>query len=99
MLAFIRILQVRLPLWLASFFVFMTLLGGLSGGVWLGIWLSRPQTASACPETETICADFAVFWDVWRLARERYVDPAAADPARMLEGAVDGMMATLGDEG
>ncbi len=99
MLAFIRILQVRLPLWLASLFVFVTLLGGLSSGVWLGIWLSRPQIASACPETETICADFAVFWDVWRLARERYVDPVAADPARMLEGAVDGMLATLGDEG
>ncbi|MCS6887921.1 MAG: S41 family peptidase [Chloroflexus sp.] len=96
---FIRFLQFRIPLWLGGIVLFITLLGGLSGGVWLGIWLSRPQTASACPETADICTDFAVFWDVWRLARERYVDPAAADPARMLEGAVDGMLATLGDEG
>ncbi|RMD83154.1 MAG: S41 family peptidase [Chloroflexi bacterium] len=97
--ALIRFLQFRLPLWLIMPVLLITLIGGMSSGVWLGIWLNRPQTVSACPETTAVCTDFAVFWDVWQLARERYVDPAAAEPNRMLEGAIDGMLATLGDEG
>ncbi|WP_298817544.1 S41 family peptidase [Chloroflexus sp.] len=95
----LRIIQFRLPLWLVSALMLIMLLGGMSGGIWLGIWLNRPQADSSCPESADVCADFAVFWDVWQLARERYVDPTAADPNRMLEGAVDGMLATLGDEG
>ncbi|PMP85884.1 MAG: S41 family peptidase, partial [Chloroflexus aggregans] len=97
--ALIRFLQFRLPLWLITPVLLITLIGGMGSGVWLGIWLNRPHTISACPETAAVCTDFAVFWDVWQLARERYVDPAAAEPNRMLEGAIDGMLATLGDEG
>ena len=97
----IRLLQIRLPLWLTIPLLFITLIGGTSSGIWVGIWLSSSQSqqTATCPETDAICADFAVFWEVWQLARERYVDPTAADPERMLEGAIDGMVATLGDEG
>ncbi|MEF3273169.1 MAG: S41 family peptidase [Chloroflexus sp.] len=99
MSAFFRFIQIRLPLWIVGTLVLITFIGGLSSGIWLSIWIGRPQTVSACPETEEVCTNFAVFWDVWQLARKRYVDPAAADPNRMLEGAIDGMLATLGDEG
>ncbi len=95
----IRVLQIRIPIWLTVPLFLVTLIGGISSGVWLGVWLSNPKTTVACPETTEICDQFAVFWEVWRLARERYVDPTAADPNRMIEGAVDGMLATLGDEG
>ncbi len=95
---FSRLIQFRLPFWLVSLLLVFTLAAGMSSGVWLGVLLNRAP-AAPCPDTAEVCADFAVFWDVWQLARERYVDPNAADPARMLEGAVDGMLATLGDEG
>ncbi len=95
---FSRLIQFRLPFWLVSLLLVFTLAAGMSSGVWLGVLLNRAP-AAPCPDTVEVCADFAVFWDVWQLARERYVDPNAADPARMLEGAVDGMLATLGDEG
>ncbi len=95
---FSRLIQFRLPFWLVSLLLVFTLAAGMSSGVWLGVLLNRAP-AAPCPDTAEVCADFTVFWDVWQLARERYVDPNAADPARMLEGAVDGMLATLGDEG
>ena len=95
----IRVLQIRIPIWLTVPLFLVTLIGGISSGVWLGVWLSNPKTTVACPETTEICDEFTVFWEVWQLARERYVDPTAADPNRMIEGAVDGMLATLGDEG
>ena len=40
----------------------------------------------------------AVFWEVWELVEEYFVDRAAIDPARMTYGAIQGMLATLGDE-
>ena len=95
----IRVLQIRIPIWLTVPLFLVTLIGGISSGVWLGVWLSNPKTTVACPETTEICDQFAVFWEVWQLARERYVDSTAADPDRMIEGAIDGMLATLGDEG
>ncbi len=44
-----------------------------------------------------INADFSMFWVVWdKLARE-YVDKKALDPAKMVQGAISGMVSALGD--
>lgn len=41
--------------------------------------------------------DFAVFWQAWQLLEDNYVDQEKIDPAKMVDGAVAGMTAALGD--
>lgn len=54
--------------------------------------LSTQAAVGAPPEVED---DFEVFWDVWNIVEEDYYgDP---DPQAMIQGAIDGMVETLGD--
>ena len=39
------------------------------------------------------------FAEAWNLVEEHYVDPSAVQPARMTDGAITGMLASLGDTG
>ncbi|MBI2593389.1 S41 family peptidase [Candidatus Daviesbacteria bacterium] len=41
--------------------------------------------------------DFKLFWQVWDLVSSEYVDKKAIDPQKMFYGAVQGMVASLGD--
>jgi carboxyl-terminal processing protease len=43
--------------------------------------------------------DFKPFWEAWRLAQARYVDPAKATPENLKDGAISGMLDALGDTG
>ncbi|MBI3577213.1 S41 family peptidase [Candidatus Gottesmanbacteria bacterium] len=45
----------------------------------------------------TITADFSVFWDVWQKLTRYYIDAATLDSGKMVEGAVTGMVNSLGD--
>jgi carboxyl-terminal processing protease len=94
----VNIFRLRLPVWAVLPLLAITLLVGTGGGLLAGYFLNRPAPA-ACPERQEVCEEFAVFWEAWRLARERYVEPEALDPAVMTAGAVNGMLDTLGDEG
>src|SRR5262245_58796297 len=40
---------------------------------------------------------FDPFWEAWDLVEQHYVDRKPVDPARMTAGAIDGMLASLGD--
>lgn len=94
------ILRLRLPLWLVTLLMVFALVGGIGGGVLGGVLLSRSSGAPAvCPESPEVCEEFAVFWEAWALARDRYVEADAADPAVMTAGAINGMLDTLGDQG
>lgn len=42
---------------------------------------------------------FDPFWEAWKLAQNRYVDRNAVRPERMTRGAIEGMLASLGDVG
>jgi carboxyl-terminal processing protease len=42
---------------------------------------------------------FAPFWETWNLIQERYVDREAVEPKRMTRGAIEGLLASLGDFG
>jgi carboxyl-terminal processing protease len=42
---------------------------------------------------------FAPFWETWRLVEKHYVDRQAVQPERMTEGAIEGMLDSLGDRG
>src|SRR5579864_7344371 len=42
---------------------------------------------------------FAPFWETWQLVDEHYVDRAAVKPQHMIQGAIRGMLDSLGDVG
>jgi len=90
-------MRARIPLWAASILLGLTLIGGVSGGMYAGYHLNRPP--AACPESPEVCEQFSVFWEAWELASTRFVDPAAVDPGEMITGAVNGMLDSLGDNG
>lgn len=41
--------------------------------------------------------DFKLFWDTWDLVSREYVDKKAIDPQKMYYGAIQGMVAAIGD--
>lgn len=47
------------------------------------------------PNLSTI--DFALFWKVWEEVANKYVDKKAIDPDKMYYGAIQGMVAAVGD--
>lgn len=49
------------------------------------------------PPTDKQNIDFKLFWDVWSLVSSEYVDKKAIDPQKMYYGAIQGMVAALGD--
>lgn len=49
---------------------------------------STPQAANV---------DFKLFWQVWDLVSSEYVDKNAVDPQKMFYGAIQGMVAAMGD--
>ena len=52
------------------------------------------QSAQAADEP----SQFTVFWEAWDLVQDHFVDRAMIDPTKMTYGAIQGMLATLGDE-
>jgi carboxyl-terminal processing protease len=74
---------------------FLLLLGAFALGVlaersgWLPGGASRPPAG--------LGSTFAPFWQAWHLVDEYYVDRQAVQPQRMTRGAIEGMLASLGD--
>lgn len=73
-----------------------TLFFGVGGGFIIGRALTP---ATNCPESEEVCTAFGTFWEVWDVTRNNFVEPEAIDPQRMTEGAISGMLDSLGDQG
>lgn len=46
---------------------------------------------------DNINIDFKLFWDTWDLVNKTYVDKKALDPQKMYYGAIQGMVAAIGD--
>lgn len=58
----------------------------------------RPEvTFSNEASSNTQNVDFKLFWQVWDLVSSEYVDKNAVDPQKMFYGAIQGMVAALGD--
>jgi carboxyl-terminal processing protease len=91
-----RAVRIQLPLWLVAPMLALTLAVGLGGGYFGSVWFRAP---SPCPESPDVCTEFENFWKSWDLAREEYVDPNAVVPSKMIDGAIEGMLDTLGDNG
>ena len=45
----------------------------------------------------TVGIDFSLFWDVWRILQEKYVDKSKMTAEKMVNGAISGMVESLGD--
>ena len=41
--------------------------------------------------------DFGIFWDTWNLLQKKYVDKQSLDTQKMIYGAVEGMVNSIGD--
>ena len=65
----------------------VTFLGGTVTGM-----MVRPAFAADEP------SQFSVFWEAWDLVQDHFVDRAMIDPTKMTYGAIQGMLATLGDD-
>lgn len=89
-----RILRTQLPIWLVTPLVALVLAGGFGGG-----YLAALQLTDPCPLDAASCDRFAIFWKAWDIAEDNFVDPEAIDPAAMTDGAISGMLDSLGDTG
>jgi carboxyl-terminal processing protease len=74
--------------------VMLAVAGGFGGG-----YLSALRLTAPCPLDAESCASFANFWKAWDIAEDNYVDPEAIDPQAMTDGAIAGMLDSLGDRG
>lgn len=96
----------RLNLRHARLAIFICALILLSG--WLGFWLGTHQfkvefgkqtsikiEKKVPPEKQNV--DFSLFWDVWDRLEKNYLDKTDLDQAKMVFGAIQGMVASLND--
>ena len=44
-------------------------------------------------------AEFEVFWQVWNIVQDNFVDQEILEPTRLTYGAINGLITALGDEG
>lgn len=70
----------------------------LSAGVLLGVFLDR-QISYGITVPKDGGPQFRLIAEAWDVTRQVYVDRSATDPRRLAYGAVDGMVASLGDTG
>jgi carboxyl-terminal processing protease len=85
----------RWPLWLPA----LALVAGLvflAGA--LGFWLGqRGETSPTRQQTPAATADFGILQEVFQLLKTYYVDPEKVTPELLRQGAIQGMLAALGD--
>lgn len=93
---FVRILRFQLPIWLVTPFVGLVFILGIGGGYFAARWADDPYP---CPQSREICASFQNFWKTWDLVNQHFVDPSALKSDQMIDGAIEGMLDSLGDQG
>lgn len=49
------------------------------------------------PPNRDLDIDFKLFWDTWDLVSSKYIDKKAIDPQKLYYGAIQGMVAAVGD--
>ena len=89
-------LRIQIPIWAIVPMLGLVFLLGLGGGYLGTQWFENPYP---CPQTAQVCANFQNFWKTWDLANQHFVDPKALQPDKMIDGAIEGMLDSLGDQG
>lgn len=54
-------------------------------------------TDTEIPENHKQEVSFKTFWEVWDYLEKNYLEPKDLDPTKMVDGAIEGMTAALGD--
>lgn len=62
-------------------------------------YFATVRSTGTCTESAQVCQNFATFWRVWDIVQNNYVDPSAVKPQSMINGAIEGMLDSLGDQG
>ncbi len=88
----------RWPQWFLGTLVLLIVLGT---GFTAGVAMERSSTLPGSLRTEPpdLTEQFSVFWQSWELVQHYFVDRSAVDPKEMTYGAIEGMLASLGDAG
>ena len=84
----------RPPLWLVAILMGATLALGTGVG-----YVRGAANNGVCTESAEVCAKFDNFWTVWNIAESEFLDPSAIEPEKMVDGAINGMLDTLNDQG
>ena len=79
------------------------LVGVFVGGYYLGVEGYRLQVTKALnvaldrrvPADKNV--DFTLFWQVWDLMTQKYYDKSKLVPSQMINGAIEGMVSSVGD--
>ena len=95
---------------LRRYLLFFAVIFLLAGSFWFGFNRGKEQgipEEKAFPLAETVIenkspaykptVDFSLFWRVWELLKEKYVDKTSLDAQRMVYGAIKGMVKATGD--
>jgi len=94
-------ISLNLPIWLVLPLLGLVLVFGVGSGFAMH-YLVAPiadSPDSSCPLSASACEEFAIFWEVWQITDEHFVDAEALNYPTMTEGAINGMLNSLGDEG
>ena len=86
-------LRLRIPVWIVAPMLLVVLLLGFGAGYF------ATRSNGACTEGTQVCQNFSTFWRVWDIVQNNYVDPNAVQPQSMINGAITGMLDSLGDQG
>jgi carboxyl-terminal processing protease len=55
------------------------------------------KVVNQTPPSGDVTIDFALFWQTWDLISEKYIDKTQLDPQKLYYGAIQGMVAAIGD--
>lgn len=71
-----------------------------------GFWFTEFKNSESLPVIKNLInqnygqpndVDFSLFWEVWNKLNEKYVDSTKLDLQKMLYGAIEGMVTSIGD--
>jgi len=60
-----------------------------------GFFIGKLQVV--CPVCKPEEVDFSLFWETWNVLKEKFYEPQRFDTQKMIEGAISGMVKSLGD--
>ena len=89
-----RLMRVQMPFWIVLPLVLLMLISGIMVGA-----VTTRQRGASCPLAQATCTQFNTFWQAWNILEQRYVDPKALKDSSMVDGAIQGMVASIGDTG
>ena len=88
------ILRLRLPIWFVMPLLLLTSIVMLGAG-----YLVAHQLSTPCSLTAAECSKLTRLYTAWDIVSQNYVDPKSVDTDAMIDGAISGMVDSVGDRG